>query len=1183
MDFFDLPLTRIPSFETIGRRLDAGEGPIQLSGAVESQKVHIMSRAGNAKTRLVVTYDELQARALLEDFRFFSKEVLFFPEKDLLFYQADIRSNDLIRERMTVYRRILESMEQDRELTVVTTVGALLNTLPPFENFDKKLIRLSEGGTAEIEALSKCLLSLGYEHVARVENPGEYAVHGGILDVFDLTEDRPFRIEFWDTEIDTIRVFQPETQVSSTRLSEITIFPATELFLSDGELEEGRERIRSEYDKQKKIFESPEKLEEAASLQALVREAEDEIGDRNLRGVLERFMPFFYQKRESILSYLPEKTLIFLEEPARMEEYGNALEAEFADSFEMRLSKGMALPSQAGILRPVREAMALLDRGRTLAVTGLDTKVTALHIRENLYMEAQSMISYQGNFQGLTADLKRFQDMKYSVVFLIPSGTRGSRMAEELREYGISAYYTEDRAEEVRPGTLRIVRGNLHRGYTYPSLKFVVLTEGDIFGTEKKKKRKAKFTSDGQKIRSFTELSPGDYVVHENYGIGVYQGIETITQEEVARDYLKISYGTSGTLYVPVTNLDVVQKYASADAKPPKISKLDSPEWKKTKSRVRAAVDEVADELVKLYAVRMNGQGFVYGPDTVWQKEFEEMFPFEETSDQLDAIEDTKKDMESGKIMDRLICGDVGFGKTEVALRAAFKAVQEGKQVAYLVPTTILAQQHYNTFVQRMQDFPVRVDLLSRFRTGKEQEKTVTDLKKGMVDILIGTHRILSKDVVFKDLGLLIIDEEQRFGVAHKEKIKQLKNSVDVLTLTATPIPRTLHMSMIGVRDMSVLEEPPTDRQAIQTYVMEYSEELVREAIRRELARGGQVYYVYNRVQDIDTVAAKVQEMVPDATVAYAHGKMSERELEKRMLSFIERETDVLVSTTIIETGLDIPNVNTIIIHDAERYGLSQLYQLRGRVGRSNRQAYAFIMYRKNRVPGEDAQKRLEAIRQFTELGSGIKIAMQDLEIRGAGAVLGNAQSGHMMLVGYDLYCKMLSEAVRKKKGDDTEEADVDTLLDIRADAYIPDEYITNENLKLEIYKRISFLETDEDRENLSEELLDRFGEVPRQVESLMKVAILRARARRLYLLEVKGGKNELRFKFSPTAKIENAGLPDLLISMNGAMRFVQGESPVLLWHPLNTKEVEKKNVIEVLSSVLSEMEKYLLPEKKEE
>ena len=644
----------------------------------------------------------------------------------------------------------------------------------------------------------------------------------------------------------------------------------------------------------------------------------------------------------------------------------------------------------------------------------------------------------------------------------------------------------------------------------------------------KKRKKKKKKTYEGRKINDFNELKIGDYVVHENHGLGIYRGIEKVEVEKVVKDYIKIEYRDSGNLYVLATGLDVIQKYASADARQPKLNKLGTLEWSRTKSKVREATGEVAKDLVELYALRQQKNGFRYGQDTVWQKEFEELFPFEETEDQLAAIEATKKDMESTKIMDRLICGDVGYGKTEIAIRAAFKAVQEGKQVVYLVPTTILAQQHYNTFVQRMKDYPVRIDLLSRFRTSGEQKKTIEDLKKGFVDIVIGTHRVLSADVKYKDLGLLVIDEEQRFGVSHKEKIKKMKENVDVLTLTATPIPRTLHMSLVGIRDMSVLEEAPGDRMPIQTYVMEYNEEMVREAIVRELSRNGQVYYVYNRVNHIADVTAAIQALVPEAVVAFAHGQMQERELERIMYDFINGEIDVLVSTTIIETGLDISNVNTMIIHDSDNMGLSQLYQLRGRVGRSNRTAYAFLMYKRDKMLKEVAEKRLAAIKEFTDLGSGFKIAMRDLEIRGAGNLLGSRQHGHMQAVGYDLYCKMLNEAVKSLKGIETAE-DFVTSVDLDVDAFLPPAYIVNEVQKLDIYKRIAGIENQSECDDMKEELLDRFGEIPVAAENLLRIAMIRVSAHRLFVTELKGRNGEIRFNLKQDAKIRGERIPELL------------------------------------------------------
>ena len=750
----------------------------------------------------------------------------------------------------------------------------------------------------------------------------------------------------------------------------------------------------------------------------------------------------------------------------------------------------------------------------------------------------------------------------------------GERGIAKRSNKSITAYYTEDFDRIIQPGEVMISYGRIHRGFEYPLIKFVVISESDIFTAQKKKKRRVKYEG-GQRIQDYSELNVGDYVVHESHGLGIYKGIEQVTVDHVTKDYMKIEYRDGGNLYIPATNLDSIQKYSSGKGAAPKLNKLGGSEWNKTKSRVKTAVDEIATDLVELYAARQHKDGFRYGKDTVWQTEFEETFPFEETDDQLAAIEATKKDMESGRIMDRLICGDVGYGKTEIALRAAFKAVQDNKQVAYLVPTTILAQQHYNTFVQRMKDYPIRIDMLSRFNTAAQQKKTVADLKKGMVDIVIGTHRLLSKDVDYKDIGLLIIDEEQRFGVRHKETIKKLKENVDVLTLTATPIPRTLHMSLIGIRDMSVLEEAPQDRMPIQTYVMEYNEELVREAINRELARDGQVFYVYNRVDTIVEMTAFIQKLVPEANVAFAHGQMKEQELERIMVDFINGEIDVLVSTTIIETGLDISNVNTMIIHDSDKMGLSQLYQLRGRVGRSNRTAYAFLMYKKDKLLKEIAEKRLQAIRDYTELGSGYKIAMRDLEIRGAGNLLGEMQSGHMEAVGYDLYCKMLNDAVRNKKGLDTP-PDNEVSVDINVDAFIPDSYIMNENQKIDIYKRIAAIDSDREREEMQEELTDRFGELPRSVINLLNIANMRMLAKQVYISDIKEEPRSLKLKVYEKAQYDPARIAPFIQSFNGAMSLKTIANPYFLYTYPRGVKYEGDELINLINEILERLKELL-------
>ena len=1169
MKTFLEPLRELSGFAEMMKQAKE-PGVVTISGCIDAQKPHMIYACDNGrKNKIIVTFHEQKAKELYDDYLFFDPNAVYYPAKDVLFYQADIRGNLLTAQRISALKAI---HEQDA-VTLITTFDALMNTMAPPEKIWESVLRITPGETLSLEKTTAQLVRMGYEKEYQVENSGQFAVRGGILDIFPLTEEQPVRIELWGDEIDTIRSFDVESQKSVENIEEVVIYPACELVLSDEEKREGIDRLLKEAEHASEKLRKEMKTEEAYRMKTLAEELAEQWGELSLYAGMDAYLSYFTEGKISLLDFFPkEDTTIFFDELGRCVERGQQTEVEFSESMKQRLSMGYILPGQMRELFMQKEIMGRLAGYACIAVAALDVKTYGLKSNGQFAVHVKSVSAYNSSFELLVKDLKRYRKNGYRIILLSGSRSRAKRLAEDLLAEELNSFYTEDYDHELLPGQIMVCYGKVKRGYEYPILPFAVITDTDIFGAEKKKKKRHR-TYEGEKIQQFTDLSVGDYVVHENHGLGIYRGIEKIEVDKKLKDYIKIEYSGGSNLYILATQLDLIQKYAGKDAKKPKLNKLGGQEWTKTKSRVRGAVRQVAQDLVKLYAVREERNGYVYGPDTVWQREFEELFPFEETEDQILAIEATKKDMESTKIMDRLICGDVGYGKTEIAIRAAFKAVQENKQVAYLAPTTILAQQIYNTFAQRMKDFPVRVDLLCRFRSSAEQKKTVEDVKKGRVDIVIGTHRLLSKDVEYKDLGLLVIDEEQRFGVTHKEKIKQLKNNVDVLTLTATPIPRTLHMSLIGIRDMSVLEEPPMDRVPIQTYVMEYNEELVREAITRELARDGQVYYVYNKVKDIDEVTTKIQALVPEASVAFAHGQMKESDLERIMYNFINGEIDVLVSTTIIETGMDISNVNTMIIHDADNMGLSQLYQLRGRVGRSNRTAYAFLMYRRNKMLREIAEKRLAAIKEYSELGSGFKIAMRDLEIRGAGNLLGAEQSGHMEAVGYDLYCKMLNEAVKEAKGAAPAEQ-FDTSIDVVTDAYIPTTYIANEFQKLDIYKRIAEIESREEADEMLEELIDRFTEPPKSVLNLLTIACLKGKAHHLYIQEIVQKGREIRITMYEKAAIYPARIPELIAREAPALKFsADSKNPYFTYQMQVNSREKTQNVLEVLETLLEDME----------
>ena len=1176
MKAFTKPLFDLAGFDEMTKTAENNKGLISVTGCIDAQKPQmIYAFGGDKKNKLIVTFHEQKAKELYEEYSFFDREVVYYPAKDMLFYQSYIRGNLLTAERI----KALKAIRENEHVTLVTTFDALMNTMAPLESMWDSVLSLESGQTADMEELTAALVRMGYEKEYQVETIGQFSVRGGILDIFPLTEENPIRIEFWGDEIDTIRYFDCESQKSIESVDEISIYPASEIVLTDEKKSEGIQKMLDEAERVSEKLRKDMKTEEAYRVSSTAKELAEEWGELSMYAGMDAFLSYFFDEKVGLLDYFDkDNTLIFFDELTRCFEQGKLTETEVSESMKHRLASGYVLPGQTDELFLHKQIAAKLDKFSCISLAALDTKSNGIKLNGQYAIHCQSVSAYNNSFELLIKDLKRYRKNGYRVILLSGSKTRAERLAQDITDEGLPCFFTEDYDHELCEGQIMVCFGKVRRGFEYPILKFAVITESDIFGAEKKRKKKKHRTYEGEKIQSFTDLAVGDYVVHENHGLGIYKGIEKIEVDRKVKDYIKIEYQGGSNLYILATQLDQIQKYAGRDARKPKLNKLGGQEWTKTKNRVRGAVKEIAADLVKLYAQREEQNGYAYGPDTIWQREFEELFPFEETEDQIMAIDATKQDMQSHKIMDRLICGDVGYGKTEIAIRAAFKAVQEGKQVAYLAPTTILAQQIYNTFSQRMKDFPVNVDLMCRFRTAAEQKKTIENLKKGQVDIVVGTHRILSKDVVFKDLGLLVIDEEQRFGVAHKEKIKQLKVNVDVLTLTATPIPRTLHMSLIGIRDMSVLEEPPMDRVPIQTYVMEYNEELVREAINRELARKGQVYYVYNKVRDIDEVTAKIQELVPEANVAFAHGQMKETELEKIMYRFINGEIDVLVSTTIIETGLDISNVNTMIIHDADNMGLSQLYQLRGRVGRSNRTAYAFLMYRRNKMLKEIAEKRLAAIKEYSDLGSGFKIAMRDLEIRGAGNLLGAQQSGHMEAVGYDLYCKMLSEAVKEAKGIESVEDKFETAIDVSTDAYIPPSYISNEFQKLDIYKRIAGVETEEDGDEMLEELIDRFGEPPKSVISLLKVARLKAAAHSVYIKEIKQNGQILKITMFERAKIDPSGIPDLIAEYRSSLKFMTDqENPYFMLDMANGVKKKQHDVLMVVEELTENIRKFLM------
>jgi transcription-repair coupling factor (superfamily II helicase) len=1057
-----------------------------LSGSARTVFIASMFEQLN-KPILLVTHNLLQAQKLYDDIVNLvgDKEVFLYPTNELIAAEMGIASPELKAQRIEALNHLCKSNGG----VLIVPIAGLRKILPPKSLWNKYQITLKVGEDVNVDGILNLFIKMGYIRTEMVSTPGEFSVRGGIIDIYPITESNPLRIELFDTEIDSIRFFSLEDQRSKEKVSEVTIGPATEVLFDDEEYSRLTVQLESGLSKSlKKLKNDQTKILLSQNISYEIEQLKN--GQKPDKVV--KYLSLAYENTNSLLDYLPPNGLVIIDEISRVQEMNESLEKEEAEWYTSLLSEGQIIHD----LRISHDLQGLIQKGNfpVLYMSLFLRHVTNTNPQNIINLNSKQMQNFHGQMHLLKAEVERWKKGNYSVLFLGPDEDRVKKLERVLEDYEIETSLLSEN-QLILPGKVQIMKGNLHTGFELSIQKIAIITEEELFNKRVKKSNRRQKLSNAERIKSYSELKIGDYVVHVNHGIGKYLGIETLMINGIHKDYLHIRYQGTDKLYVPVEQIELVQKYVGSEGKEPKIYKLGGTDWKRVKKKVQSSVQDIADDLIKLYAEREAAVGFAFSPDGEMQRDFDSSFPYQETDDQLRSIHEIKKDMERSRPMDRLLCGDVGYGKTEVAIRAAFKAIADGKQAAILVPTTILAQQHFETMRERFQDYPVTIGLLSRFRTKKQQTETLKGLKAGTVDIVIGTHRLLSKDIVYRDLGLLIIDEEQRFGVTHKEKIKRLKTNVDVLTLTATPIPRTLHMSMLGVRDLSVIETPPENRFPVQTYVMEYNGSLVREAIERELARGGQVYFLYNRVEDIERKAEEISMLVPDARVTFAHGQMSENELESAMLSFLAGEFDVLVSTTIIETGVDIPNVNTLIVFDAEKMGLSQLYQLRGRVGRSNRVAYAYFTYRKDKVLTEVAEKRLQAIKEFTELGSGFKIAMRDLSIRGAGNLLGAQQHGFIDSVGFDLYSQMLKEAIEERKIDLKPEERQSVEIDLEIDAYIPDSYIKDGHQKIEMYKRFRGILTLEDIEELQDEMKDRYGEYPDEVEYLFQIAEMKVYA----------------------------------------------------------------------------------------
>ncbi len=1130
-------LGKNPKFCEYIKNIENKISPIAISGLTSVGMTHMIAgtKEFSKKPICIITYNEVQAKRIVEDLKNFTDKVLFFPKKEIVTYDYVAESKELPYERIEVLNRLYEN----KNIILVTTIEAVMQKIVNKKALYKNVLNFKIGEQCQLEDVKQKLVNLGYVRYDLIDGRGQFSVRGGIVDI-SITEKTGVRVEFWGDEIDSIRYFNIVSQRSTENINDITIYPSHEYILEENE---------------QTVINNIRNTQYPAQLEKQVEQDIEIIKAGNYISKIDKYMNCFYDKQETILEYLNDKFLVVLDEINKIEQRMENVNRDCQNVMQLLTEKEKIVPDALKNLLGYNEFQEQLEKKQLIYVDKFDDqlKIEAEKYKWN-YKEKNY---YKSEIEILFKELKQAQKEKKKIYILAETKEKAKKICTLLDEQEIINKYEEKLNQTIivknTESIVTVSIGKLSAGFECFELNELVITSQELIEGEKRKKYKSTAFKDGEKV-VFADLKVGDYVVHKNYGIGIFIGVDTVTADGTTKDYIKVKYLEDDILYVPTNQLDAIRKYIGGDENGLKINKLGSKEWIKTKAKVKKNLREVAQELIELYAKRDKAKGFAFPTDTPWQEQFEASFPYQETDDQLRCIDEVKEDMELDKPMDRLLCGDVGYGKTEIAIRAAFKAVMGGKQVAYLAPTTILAEQQYKEFKTRMEDFGVKVEVLNRFKTQKQQKEIIKKINLGEIDIIVGTHRILSDDIQFKDLGLLIIDEEHRFGVKAKEKIKQYKTNIDVLTMTATPIPRTLHMSVVGIRDMSVINEPPYNRKPVQTYVLEYDPEVIKEAITKELERNGQVFYLFNNVEQIMQKANEISKLVPEAKVTYAHGRMTGHEIEEIMEEFINGESNVLVCTTILESGIDISNANTIIVENADRMGLAQLYQIRGRVGRSDRQGYAYITYKRDKLLSEVADKRLKAIKEFTEFGSGFKIAMRDLEIRGAGSLLGEIQHGHLEQVGYDTYCNLLDEVVKEMKGIKVEK-EIDVQIDLNITSYIPDSYIPDSSQKIEMYQDIALCKDEQDIQNVIDEMIDRFGNMPPEIENLIEIARIKILCKKLKISKVQSKKDNILLIFDETDI--DVDIIKLVEKYKNRISFTQGIKPQITLKLLKTSERE--------------------------